>query len=119
MSTYQQCPNCFSTNIEETTIGTLAGSDDRNTQKCGECGWASGVEFKAGDIVTLKSGGPSMTVAGDAPTRGARAVRCQWFQQCHTGDPDATPVWGRLEEGAFRTDALERVGQLVIRTLKS
>ncbi len=34
--------------------------------------------FKADDIVTLKSGGPEMTVQGESPVLDF-GVRCQWF----------------------------------------
>lgn len=35
-------------------------------------------QFKPGDLVQLKSGGPQMTYEGETPTRG-RAV-CTWFE---------------------------------------
>jgi uncharacterized protein YodC (DUF2158 family) len=38
-------------------------------------------QFKAGDVVILKSGGPKMTVewAGNAAMTGTPTVRCTWF----------------------------------------
>lgn len=38
-------------------------------------------EFKAGDVVRLKSGGPNMTVeqVGQKAMTGERAVWCVWF----------------------------------------
>lgn len=36
-------------------------------------------EFKAGDVVVLKSGGPRMTVQGEGDFEGQ--VLCQWFDK--------------------------------------
>ena len=33
--------------------------------------------FKSGDVVQLKSGGPTMTVVG--PTQNGRGLYCRWF----------------------------------------
>jgi uncharacterized protein YodC (DUF2158 family) len=40
-----------------------------------------GEEFKAGDVVELKSGGPKMTVsqAGKAAISGRPMILCDWF----------------------------------------
>ncbi len=38
------------------------------------------MEFKVGDIIQLKSGGPIMTVTGSAPDmQGTICVSCVWF----------------------------------------
>lgn len=37
------------------------------------------MEFKPGDEVQLKSGGPSMTVEGYGTFQGKQKVRCKWF----------------------------------------
>lgn len=49
-------------------------------------------EFKSGDIVVLKSGGPEMTVKAYAPTQ--QAFLCQWF------------AGKKLEQGYFKGDSL-------------
>jgi uncharacterized protein YodC (DUF2158 family) len=42
-------------------------------------------DFKLGDVVKLKSGGPLMTVIStDVDASGAKAVLCSWF---HEGKP--------------------------------
>ena len=46
-------------------------------------------QFKAGDIVELKSGGPPMTVTGvDTNLVGYTEIKCQWF-------------FGKMETGTF------------------
>ncbi len=50
-------------------------------------------ELKIGDVVKLKSGGPSMTVENPNWTG---KVRCQWFQD------------GKLQIGVFPKEALEK-----------
>ena len=40
-------------------------------------------EFKTGDVVELKSGGPSMTVHSIETAKGSRRVRCVWFDDDH------------------------------------
>ena len=54
-------------------------------------------EFKPGDIVQLKSGGPKMTVkwAGQGALTKEDTVACMWF------------VGSKQEEGAFPPEALE------------
>lgn len=56
-------------------------------------------EFKVGDLVTLKSGGPSMTVNGEK--RDDDLVTCQWFdgRELHT-DAFDSPCLVRFEEAA-------------------
>ena len=49
--------------------------------------------YKAGDLVLLKSGGPVMTVKGNAPFADL-GVLCQWF------------VNGKLNEGTFDPNSL-------------
>lgn len=51
-------------------------------------------EFKVGDIIQLKSGGPKMTVQSLPDVRGGY-IRCQWF------------AGSKLESGAFPPDSLE------------
>ena len=49
-------------------------------------------DFKPGDVVRLKSGGPNMTVTGRHSETGR--ILCQWF------------VGTKLERGTFTPDAL-------------
>jgi uncharacterized protein YodC (DUF2158 family) len=56
---------------------------------------ASGKEFKVGDIVKLKSGGPDMTVEGWNAYHGA--YDCQWF------------AGKKLDTGLFKFESLELV----------
>ena len=51
-------------------------------------------EFKIGDIVKLKSGGPEMTVQ-KAPTDTSTYYQCQWF------------AGKKLESGVFPEGSLE------------
>ncbi|MFC3606735.1 YodC family protein [Stutzerimonas tarimensis] len=51
-------------------------------------------EFKIGDIVKLKSGGPEMTVQ-QAPTDTSTYYKCQWF------------AGKKLESGVFPEGSLE------------
>jgi uncharacterized protein YodC (DUF2158 family) len=37
--------------------------------------------FKVGDVVRLKSGGPSMTVTGVGDSMGTPTVWCRWFDE--------------------------------------
>lgn len=61
----------------------------------------SGMTFKLGDIVQLKSGGPHMTVEqiGEAAITGESTVWCVWFEK----------VGGRQtrHEATFRPTSLE------------
>lgn len=50
--------------------------------------------FNRGDIVTLKSGGPLMTVSG-IPNQHSSACHCQWFDQSD-----------ELQNAQFRPEAL-------------
>lgn len=58
-------------------------------------------QFKEGDLVELKSGGPIMTVnaVADRSNAGARWVRCQWFDRA------------KLHSGQFNEDELVLVEQ--------
>lgn len=58
-------------------------------------------KFSAGDIVTLKGGGPRMTVAV-TDTPNASGVYCVWFEQHHL-----TGLWGGPFRESFNKDALE------------
>lgn len=53
-------------------------------------------EFKSGDIVKLKSGGPDMTVKAFSTTQGHSYI-CQWF------------AGKKLEQGFFKADSIEMV----------
>jgi uncharacterized protein YodC (DUF2158 family) len=53
-------------------------------------------DFKVGDIVKLKSGGPDMTVQ-TVPDSGGRVFACQWF------------AGKKLEIGRFPGDSLDLV----------
>jgi uncharacterized protein YodC (DUF2158 family) len=52
-------------------------------------------EFKIGDIVELKSGGPKMTVTG--ATTSDKEIGCKWF------------AGGKLNYEFFPPDSLEKV----------
>jgi uncharacterized protein YodC (DUF2158 family) len=55
-------------------------------------------EFKAGDVVELKSGGPRMTVAAiGTPIIGhtKATVRCEWFE-------GANKMWGRFSRESLK-----------------
>ena len=58
-------------------------------------------DLKIGDVVTLKSGGPKMTVSGlDDDGRGGKVVHCSWFGgQNHD----------QLEHSAFNPAALQKL----------
>lgn len=43
-------------------------------------------QFKTGDVVTAKMGGPKMTVEDVRPDK---VVKCVWFDQMHTLHRDA------------------------------
>jgi uncharacterized protein YodC (DUF2158 family) len=38
-------------------------------------------EFKPGDVVTLKSGGPLMTISKIEPSVGEQRAWCEWFEK--------------------------------------
>jgi uncharacterized protein YodC (DUF2158 family) len=62
-------------------------------------GSTPGQRFKIGEVVTLKSGGPDMTIqelydSGQQPG-GVRKYRCHWF------------AGQKLEGGVFSEDSLE------------
>jgi uncharacterized protein YodC (DUF2158 family) len=54
-------------------------------------------QFKTGDIVQLKSGGPRMTVDKRDEHREHEIYHCKWF------------AGAKLENGFFRAEALEHV----------
>ncbi|CRM12723.1 putative small protein [Pseudomonas sp. 24 E 13] len=56
---------------------------------------STGIEFKVGEIVKLKSGGPDMTVR--AYRLSNNLYTCQWF------------AGKKLDQGEFRTESLVRV----------
>ncbi|OVZ98987.1 hypothetical protein CBW53_02995 [Yersinia frederiksenii] len=53
---------------------------------------------KIGELVTLMSGGPVMTIKNVIPTRASSCIVCTWF----TKDE-------QLIEGEFRAEIIERV----------
>lgn len=56
-------------------------------------------EPKIGNLVTLKSGGPAMTIKNiDYTAKGSCELTCVWF----TKDE-------QLNEGSFRSEIIERV----------
>jgi len=59
-------------------------------------------EFKAGDVVKLKSGGPVMTVtqAGTQAMTGKKLVWCTWFA--------ASKGEHKLEKGEFPPESLQK-----------
>jgi uncharacterized protein YodC (DUF2158 family) len=54
-------------------------------------------EYKIGDVVRLKSGGPAMTITMVGDNYGTPTVWCQWFDHKHT-----------LQNGDFPPDAVEK-----------
>jgi uncharacterized protein YodC (DUF2158 family) len=55
-------------------------------------------QWKIGDVVRLRSGGPGMTVivTGDQPN-GRRIVSCQWYSEATS----------KFETGSFHAEALD------------
>nr|WP_298167085.1 DUF2158 domain-containing protein [uncultured Pseudomonas sp.] len=60
-----------------------------------DTGMSTGKEFKVGDIVKLKSGGPEMTVKNWSDYH--KHYVCQWF------------AGKKLEQGEFKADSLKLV----------
>ena len=56
--------------------------------------------FNIGDVVRLKSGGPSMTVTTPVTRDDASYCFCMWFDTAHQAQPLS---------GQFKIDALEKV----------
>jgi uncharacterized protein YodC (DUF2158 family) len=54
-------------------------------------------QFKIGDIVQLRSGGPNMTVEDIEPIPGKNLIDCQWF------------AGGKLNHGRFPPESLTKV----------
>ena len=54
------------------------------------------MKFETGELVSLKSGGPVMTIEG-RPSVTSENYRCQWF------------AGKKLEKGVFPPDSLKRV----------
>lgn len=54
------------------------------------------MQWKVGDIVRLKSGGPSMTVTAVGDNYGTLTVWCSWF------------ISGKESTGTFPVDAVEQ-----------
>jgi uncharacterized protein YodC (DUF2158 family) len=57
---------------------------------------ATNREFKVGDIVVLKSGGPNMTIKS-IPTETGTSYTCQWF------------AGKKLEQGVFPENSIKKV----------
>jgi len=53
-------------------------------------------EFKSGDIIQLKSGGPKMTVQ-KTPATATAELECQWF------------AGGKLEHGYFHRETIIKI----------
>jgi uncharacterized protein YodC (DUF2158 family) len=49
-------------------------------------------EFKIGDLVQLKSGGPAMTVTETPEDMGSSAVWCKWFANNKTESDSFPPL---------------------------
>jgi uncharacterized protein YodC (DUF2158 family) len=60
------------------------------------------MEFKVGDVVRLKSGGPAMTIAS-IDREGPVRCYCVWFVVQANGLPDGKP-----ETGSFAADTLTK-----------
>lgn len=56
-------------------------------------------EFKKGEIVQLKSGGPKMTVDTTDAGGSMNKIRCQWF------------AGNKLEDGYFNADSLKKISE--------
>lgn len=62
--------------------------------------------FSIGDVVRLKSGGPSMTVAEIGDIEGQPTVSCTWFEN------------DKKEQGTFHPDTLRRRALLDLDTVR-
>jgi uncharacterized protein YodC (DUF2158 family) len=84
-------------------------ANDRTRDACWGCGNLKPIqkerpvmsEFKLGDIVRLKSGGPPMTVDEIDKKGGTAIIACLWFDE------------GQLEDGEFSPAALVPASQTV------
>lgn len=63
-------------------------------------------KFIAGDVVTLKSGGPRMTVCGYVSVASGEKVECVWFNQ-HIVVATGGPEWLDPQGGQFSEVALK------------
>jgi uncharacterized protein YodC (DUF2158 family) len=61
--------------------------------------------LKAGDVVRLKSGGPTMTVESVGELHGAPTVWCTWFGEQH-----------KMERGDFPLDSLTPASDQIPKT---
>jgi len=62
------------------------------------------MDFKVGDVVVLKSGGPKMTISKIEPSNSndAETVKCVWFDRLHDGNE-------KLNDGKFVSETLKRL----------
>jgi len=60
------------------------------------------MDFKVGDVVVLKSGGPKMTIEKIEPSNSnnAESVKCVWFNHLQDGDE-------QLKDGKFISETLK------------
>ena len=65
-------------------------------------------EFKVGDLVRLKSGGPDMTVEMDAASNYERKgqIRCVWFEGNKKMQNDFVPGTLKKADSAFAMTAV-------------
>jgi len=63
------------------------------------------VDFKIGNVVRLKTGGPCMTVESLSDSLKDR-VSCVWFKN-HASEKD--PIWGEVTRARFEVQSLELV----------
>jgi uncharacterized protein YodC (DUF2158 family) len=74
-------------------------------QEAGQENMAEQQQFKPGDVVQLKSGGPAMTVGGRV---AEDSIRCHWFDGA-TAKTEIFPVTAiRLYEGPKTAAGLRR-----------
>lgn len=66
-------------------------------------------EIKAGDVVTLKSGGPKMTVEEVVVDQGRTICPCTWFINVSGAYSASTEIWGEKRQDDFRIEALVKV----------
>jgi uncharacterized protein YodC (DUF2158 family) len=60
-------------------------------------------KMNLGDVVTLKSGGPKMTLGFKTPSG---AFRCYWFEEIEMTLSASAKSWGELRDGVFKEEAL-------------
>ena len=58
----------------------------------------TGEQFKPGDVVKLRSGGPDMTVSSGRTSGAGAYVTCEWFD-------GTTPKWQEFKQEALKLAA--------------